>query len=280
MICCPRLNMIIRYFGITTLFLNRATVVGTVVGTTRYLKAGSVVSSGANYISRPAYRNIVQHPQHCKMKRGALIVFEGGDHSGKTTQCNKLIQALTSKGQHTQLFKFPDRTSSIGQMIDKYLGNKVDIEDHSVHLLFSANRWEKQPQIMKLLNAGTTLIVDRYAFSGVAFTAAKPGFDIDWCKQPDIGLPKPDLVCYLTLDTEAAAKRGTFGGERYERTDFQKKVMNNFEKLKDSTWKEINADQSIEDLHTEILDLVTKTMAAVEDKPIGKLWIPEDSETK
>lgn len=214
------------------------------------------------------------------MKRGALIVFEGGDHSGKTTQCSKLIQALTSKGQHTQLFKFPDRTSSIGQMIDKYLGNKVDIEDHSVHLLFSANRWEKQPQIMKLLNAGTTLIVDRYAFSGVAFTAAKPGFDIDWCKQPDIGLPKPDLVCYLTLDTEAAAKRGTFGGERYERTDFQKKVMNNFEKLKDSTWKEINADQSIEDLHTEILDLVTKTMAAVEDKPIGKLWIPEDSETK
>ena len=34
------------------------------------------------------------------------------------------------------------------------------------------------------LQAGTTLIVDRYAFSGAVFTAAKrlPGLDLDWCK--------------------------------------------------------------------------------------------------
>ncbi|XP_021377738.1 thymidylate kinase-like isoform X2 [Mizuhopecten yessoensis] len=216
----------------------------------------------------------------CAMKRGALIVFEGGDHSGKTTQCTKLIHAFESAGEKVKLFKFPDRTSTIGQMINNYLGSKCEIEDHSVHLLFSANRWEKQPRMMELLESGTTLIVDRYAFSGVAFTAAKPGFAIEWCKQPDIGLPRPDLVCFLTLDTEAAAKRGTFGGERYERTDFQKKVMNNFEKLKDSTWKEIDADKSIDDLHKEILDLATTTMASVAQNPIEKLWMPDDTETK
>ena len=43
------------------------------------------------------------------------------------------------------------------------------------------------------LNSGVTLVVDRYAFSGVAFTAAK-GYSLAWCKQPDEGLPAPDLL--------------------------------------------------------------------------------------
>ncbi|XP_060082698.1 thymidylate kinase-like [Ylistrum balloti] len=229
---------------------------------------------GGTCARRTLFPNTIE--RHRKMKRGALIVFEGGDHSGKTTQCTKLIQALTSKGKNVKLLKYPDRTSTIGQMINNYLGKKCEIEDHSIHLLFSANRWEKEPIMMELLNSGTTLIVDRYAFSGVAFTAAKPGFDLEWCKQSDMGLPRPDLVLFLTLDTEAAAKRGTFGGERYEQTDFQNKVMGNFKKLKDPTWKEIDADQSIEDLHRQILNLVTQTMLAVEEKPIKKLWMPEN----
>ncbi|XP_033760331.1 thymidylate kinase-like [Pecten maximus] len=275
--------MLIKRFVVMMLF--HSLVPKAVVRTAEnYLKTGSRFSQVRQIGGtgrRTSYRNIANSPLgHCKMKRGALIVFEGGDHSGKTTQCSKLEQALTSKGERVKLLKFPDRTSTIGKMIDNYLGNKVEIEDHSVHLLFSANRWEKQPHIMELLNSGTTLIVDRYAFSGVAFTAAKPGFDIEWCKQPDIGLPRPDLVCFLTLDTEAAAKRGTFGGERYERTDFQKKVLSNFEKLKDSTWKEINADKSIEDLHNEVLDLVTRTMVSVGEKPVGKLWMPDDMGTQ
>lgn len=37
---------------------------------------------------------------------------------------------------------------------------------------------------------------DRYAYSGVAFSAAK-GLDVDWCKKTDSGLPKPDLVIFL-----------------------------------------------------------------------------------
>jgi dTMP kinase len=63
------------------------------------------------------------------------------------------------------------------------------------------------------------------------------GFKIDWCKQPDIGLPRPDAVLYLTLSSEVAAKRGGFGIERYEQTDFQKKVASNFELLKDESWQ-------------------------------------------
>lgn len=205
-------------------------------------------------------------------ERGALIVFEGCDHSGKTTQCKKLVSALNEAGIKTEAMRFPDRTTTIGKMIDSYLGNKCDIEDHSVHLLFSANRWEMVPKIKTLIESGTTLIVDRYAYSGVAFTGAKEGFDLYWCKQPDVGLPQPDRVIYLTLSPEEAASRGTFGKERYELKDFQQKVSSNFEKLRDSTWMEVKADKSIDDLHRELLNIAKDIIEESKNKPLGKLW--------
>ena len=82
----------------------------------------------------------------------------------------------------------------------------------------------------ELLDSGVTLVVDRYAFSGAAFTGAKDGFDLTWCRTPDIGLPAPDCVVYLTLNPDVAATRGDYGGERYEDTDFQAKVEKNFHK--------------------------------------------------
>ena len=64
----------------------------------------------------------------------------------------------------------------------------------------------------KRLEEGVTLVVDRYAFSGVAFTAAKvpqrilgapssppQGIERDWCWAPERGLLAPDLVLYLDM---------------------------------------------------------------------------------
>lgn len=205
-------------------------------------------------------------------RRGALIVFEGCDRSGKTTQCNMLLQTLQEKGHSVKLMKFPDRTTVIGKMIDDYLSCKKDVDDHAVHLLFSANRWENVKMMKELLYSGTTLLVDRYAYSGVAFTAAKQGFDLEWCKCSDIGLPRPDAVLYLTLSSEAAAKRGGFGVERYEQTDFQKTVAENFERLKDDDWKVIDADKSVEELHGELKSICLDEIENVGSKVLRTLW--------
>lgn len=65
-------------------------------------------------------------------------------------------------------------------------------------------------------------------------------FCLDWCKQPDVGLPKPDLILFLQLSPEEAAERGNFGNERYENSSFQEKVLQSFYHLmKDKTlnWK-------------------------------------------
>ena len=61
--------------------------------------------------------------------------------------------------------------------------------------------------------------------------------DLEWCKDPERGLLKPDAVLYLTLSAEEASKRGEFGGERYEQTEFQLKVANNYQRLKEQDWK-------------------------------------------
>ncbi|KAJ8274637.1 hypothetical protein COCON_G00092620 [Conger conger] len=208
-------------------------------------------------------------------RRGALIVLEGVDRAGKTTQCKKLVQALRKSGRPVEMLRFPDRTTKIGQLISAYLEKNYNLEDHAVHLLFSANRWELEPLLRQKLEQGVSLVVDRYAFSGVAFTSAKPGFSLEWCMNPDVGLPKPDLVLYLQLSPEVAAQRGEFGAERYETSDFQRTVLQRYQHFKKDpslNWQVIDAAKSIEDVHTEIKTHSEMAIEAVQYQPIAELW--------
>ncbi|KAL2529098.1 dTMP kinase [Forsythia ovata] len=81
--------------------------------------------------------------------RGALIVLEGLDRCGKTSQSSRLVSYLESLGHAVESWRFPDRTTNVGQMISSYLANKSHLDDRAVHLLFSANRWEKSPKTFK-----------------------------------------------------------------------------------------------------------------------------------
>jgi dTMP kinase len=141
-------------------------------------------------------------------KRGIFILFEGVDRCGKTTQSQLLAQKLADDTNDikAELIRFPDRTTTIGQIIDSYLKSKSELNDHSIHLLFSANRWEAKKSIEEKLNAGIHLVCDRYAYSGVAFTSAKEGMDLNWCKSCDSGLPSPDCIIYLDILPEEASQ--------------------------------------------------------------------------
>ena len=144
-------------------------------------------------------------------KRGAFIVFEGVDRCGKTTQVGLLVKHLMSLGLAAVAMRFPDRTTLVGDLINRYLQSNSELDDRAVHLLFSANRWESAPQLEKyLLQEQMTVVCDRYAYSGVAFSSAKPSLanDLGWCQACDIGLPAPDAVIFLDLTQDEAEKRG------------------------------------------------------------------------
>lgn len=203
--------------------------------------------------------------------RGKLIVFEGCDRSGKSTQCAMLTERLRKEGHKAEQMKFPDRTTSIGLMINNYLANKEEQNDEVIHLLFSANRWESMQKMVNLLHDGTHLVVDRYAYSGIAYSAAK-GMDLQWCQQPDIGLIKPDKVIYINLNRDKASERADFGGERYEKKEFQAKVEKVFEELQDpSYWQIVNGDGSIEEVHQNIFNAVSSVVSS-DCGPLKKLW--------
>ncbi|XP_015901678.1 thymidylate kinase isoform X2 [Ziziphus jujuba] len=204
--------------------------------------------------------------------RGALVVLEGLDRCGKTTQSGRLLTYLEGLGHPAELWRFPDRSTSVGQMISSYLSNQSQLDDHTVHLLFSANRWEKRSLMETKLKSGTTLIVDRYSYSGVAFSSAK-GLDFEWCKAPEIGLLAPDVVLYLNIPPEKAAERGGYGGERYEKLEFQRKVAQSYQNLHDASWKIIDASRPVEDIEKQLQEIVSDCIKTCQKgKPLSFLW--------
>ena len=78
------------------------------------------------------------------LSRGLFVLFEGVDRCGKTTQARRLAEALSAGGERAALMRFPDRETAIGKLIDGFLAQRAELDDRAVHLLFSANRWEKR----------------------------------------------------------------------------------------------------------------------------------------
>ncbi|KAI0377947.1 thymidylate kinase-domain-containing protein [Hypomontagnella monticulosa] len=162
--------------------------------------------------------------------RGAFVVFEGMDRAGKTTQAKLLQQRCIESGREVRFMRFPDRTTLIGRMIDSYLKGETEVEDHVIHLLFSANRWEAVKKIKAELEAGHTIICDRFYHSGIVYSAAKElkNLSLSWAKAPEVGLPRPDVVLFLDLEEEVARERGGWGGEVYEKGEMQRRVRDLF----------------------------------------------------
>ncbi|CAH8489092.1 unnamed protein product [Schistosoma turkestanicum] len=185
------------------------------------------------------------------ISRGIFVVFEGADRVGKTTQALLLAKALTEiTHKETLSVKFPDRDTPLGQQIDAYLNGKCDIDSHALHLLFTANRWERQSEIRKAISNGIPVVADRYIYSGIAYTAAKPPPtpNWEWCCEMEKGLVEPDLVICLTPDNlDELNSRNGYGNERYEKDDFQMRVLENYVRIS----KDFKLDHKNEDDETD-----------------------------
>ena len=136
------------------------------------------------------FKKKVMVPSGKGLSRGAFILLEGVDRCGKTTQCNLLLQHLLALGIAAVALRFPDRTTLIGNLINGYLQQARDMDDRAIHLLFSANRWEASASLSQTLANGITIVCDRYAYSGVAFSSAKQfgendkeNLSLNWCKR-------------------------------------------------------------------------------------------------
>ncbi|KAA8643055.1 hypothetical protein EYZ11_011728 [Aspergillus tanneri] len=210
--------------------------------------------------------------------RGALIVVEGLDRAGKSSQCEALRDSLKESGHSVKYIRFPDRTTPIGKLIDSYLQSQSQLDDHSIHLLFSANRWEIARSIEEDVANGITVLVDRYSYSGAVYSAAKenPNLSLDWAWLPEIGLPRPDICLFLRISPDEAAKRGGFGIERYENESMQKRVRELFGTLFDRQLSGdihfVDAGRPFEEVSRDIQMAVTERISRLDAiGPLRKL---------
>ncbi|CAE7387587.1 tmp1 [Symbiodinium natans] len=206
--------------------------------------------------------------------RGLFLVFEGLDRSGKSTQSRKIASHLEKAGP-VKWMCFPNRKTPIGNAIDLYLRRQLELPDEAVHRLFSANRWEMAQGIVEDLRAGTTIVCDRYAFSGVAYSAAK-GLDFAWCQAPDRGLPCPDGIFFLHIDEKVGAARSNFGDERYENAAMQASVRAQFkdQRLRGSVnWRDVDGARDAEVIHAEIRDAVDGMLEERRLHAVEQLWM-------
>ncbi|KAH9933432.1 thymidylate kinase [Fomitopsis serialis] len=220
-----------------------------------------------------------------QQKRGAFIVFEGLDRSGKSTQAAMLVDRLKQERADVKLIKFPDRTTPVGKMIDSYLRSQSELDDRAIHLLFSANRWE----LASHSSCGHDHRCDRYAFSGIAFSFCKPSnLSYEWCRAPDIGLPAPDLTLFLDVGPDTVKSRGGFGEERYETEEVQQKVKDVFERigeemgmglLTEGGWVVVEGDFEKEKVAEVIWDWV-KPLSGGVSRPLRTLWDEKENKER
>ena len=126
------------------------------------------------------------------------------------------------------------------------------------------------------LAAGTTVVIDRYYYSGCVYSAAKlnPKLDLVWARHPEVGLPRPDICVFLDISAEDAAKRGGYGEEKYEQQEMQVQVRRLFNELMASKdgedFVKIDAGRPLEEVKVAVSEAVRRAMEEVdgEERPL------------
>ena len=188
-----------------------------------------------------------------------IVTFEGGDQAGKKTQSALLAKRLKSLKIKTKLFSFPDYSTPIGKEIDKYLHGKRKFPPQTIHTLLAANRWEKVDEIKKAQEKNSVVIMNRYAESNLVYGLAN-GLKLPWLEGLDAGLPKSDLVIVLDVPQNESFKRKKQNRDKFEKNaKFSQTISRTYRKMaKKKRWKIIDATQSKNDVHQDIMRVFSK----------------------
>lgn len=192
------------------------------------------------------------------MRKGKIIALEGPDKAGKMTQSKLLVDSLRKSGRISVVMDFPDYSTPIGMEISAFLEDKRDYSNEVKHMLMSANRWERKREIESLVKTGTIVVINRYYQSNLVYGISN-GLNIDWLSNLDKGLPKEDIAIVINI-SPSTVKLRTEKLDLFERSEKLLLAVNkNYSKLaKRFSWKIISGDNSKEQVHQDILNLLKR----------------------
>lgn len=142
-----------------------------------------------------------------------LVVLEGLDGAGKSTQVKKLRNYLESRLGSLEYIHFPRYDAPVyGDLISRFLrgdfGSNEAVHPQLVALLFAEDRHGAAPEMKRTLNAGGSVLLDRYVYSNIAYQCAKLKSQEEadelreWIFNTEYGnfdLPVPDLNIFLDV---------------------------------------------------------------------------------
>ena len=185
-----------------------------------------------------------------------VIAFEGGDRAGKSTQCQMLLERLAKQpGLRVSHRRYPNRQHPhLGPLINDYLAQRINLPDTAASLLLAASLFEEAFEI----DDQEIYLYDRYKASCTAYAVAR-GMPHEQAALLTKSKPDPHLTIYLRLPVEQASARAGFGQERFDRQDFQAKVVSTLDRLADSSsWMTVDASLPVEQIAILIWNRVSE----------------------
>ncbi len=206
---------------------------------------------------------------------GLLIVIEGTDGSGKSTQLELLKRSIQDKSYGVMVSEWKTSRLIANVIDDAKERNLLNATTYS--LLYAADFADRlENQIIPALKSGFIVLLDRYYYTALARDVVR-GQDINWVKNLYDYAPEPDLVFYLDMPVDELLKRiiGTTGLNYYESgrdvgfsTDFyksfqiyQQKCLDEYNNMKSIyNFKSIDGKMSVEEIHKIMNDEVQKIL--------------------
>lgn len=148
-----------------------------------------------------------------------LIVIEGLDGAGKSTQIEQLGEHFNKRGLGYEFIHFP-RTEApfFGELIARFLrgeyGQVNDVDPYLVAMLYAGDRKDKAADIYSWLNEGKYVLLDRYVYSNIAYQCAKVEDNNEretlkkWILDLEFsyfGIPLPSVNIFLDVPFEFTA---------------------------------------------------------------------------
>ena len=219
---------------------------------------------------------------------GKLIVFEGTDGSGKSTQFDLLKRRLETQGTEFRTIVFPQYSEPSSALIRMYLGGEfgkrpADVNAYVASTFYAVDRYASFQKVWgDYYRQGGLVLSDRYTTSNAVHQASKEPdatrkdffawlYDLEFVHME---LPRPDLVIYLDVPTELTVQllrkrehdKGTQADIHEQNLDYLRLCRKTgLEAAAYYDWQIIRCAKdgqmrSIEDIHEEIFTLVQKCL--------------------
>lgn len=206
--------------------------------------------------------------------RGKLIVFEGTDGTGKTTQRDLLGRYLQDKGFPVVITKEPTE-GPYGLKIRDLYKNRIQYSREEELELFVADRRQHVRDLLQpCLLGGKVILCDRYYFSTAAYQGAL-GLNPETILALHDFAPEPDLVLLFQADLDISIQRITAGrGEalnNFEQLEFLEKVATIFASIKRPYIRNIDASGSVDEVQRLVVEQVMDLLQPSFSSAVGRL---------